>query len=67
VAGVDAVIAPVALVAAPTIAESDVGNSPTPNRDPAADTVYPADQLSRLAVAFDPAGFTRGAFRLGCN
>jgi len=28
VAGVDAVIAPVAPVAAPTIAESDVGNSP---------------------------------------
>ena len=28
VSGIDAVIAPVAPVAAPTIAESDVGNSP---------------------------------------
>ncbi len=54
VADVDAVIAPVAPVAAPTIAESDVGNSPDAEaRDPAADAIYPPDQLSRPAVAVD--------------
>jgi len=69
VAGVDAVIAPVAPVAAPTIAESDVGNSPDAESVIQRLTaVYPPDQLSRLAVAFDSGRFhPRAAFRSECS
>ena len=52
--GVDAVLAPVAPLAAPTIAESDVGNGPdAAGVAPARDALHPADQLSRPAVAGD--------------
>jgi aspartyl-tRNA(Asn)/glutamyl-tRNA(Gln) amidotransferase subunit A len=64
--GVDAVIAPVAPVAAPTIAESDVGNSPD------ADAVIqrltrftrPVNYLGLPSLAI-PAGFTRDGLPVG--
>jgi aspartyl-tRNA(Asn)/glutamyl-tRNA(Gln) amidotransferase subunit A len=64
--GVDAVIAPVAPVAAPTIAESDVGNSPD------AETVIqrltrftrPVNYLGLPSLAI-PAGFTRDGLPVG--
>jgi aspartyl-tRNA(Asn)/glutamyl-tRNA(Gln) amidotransferase subunit A len=64
--GVDAVIAPVAPLAAPTIAESDVGNSPD------ADAVIqrltrftrPVNYLGLPSLAI-PAGFTRDGLPVG--
>jgi aspartyl-tRNA(Asn)/glutamyl-tRNA(Gln) amidotransferase subunit A len=64
--GVDAVIAPVAPVAAPTIAESDVGNSPD------ADAVIqrltrftrPVNYLGLPSLAI-PSGFTRDGLPVG--
>ena len=64
--GVDAVIAPVAPVAAPTIAESDVGNGPD------AETVIqrltrftrPVNYLGLPSLAI-PAGFTRDGLPVG--
>ena len=66
VSGVDAVIAPVAPVAAPTIAESDVGNGPD------AETVIqrltrftrPVNYLGLPSLAI-PAGFTRAGLPVG--
>ena len=59
-------IAPVAPVAAPTIAESDVGNSPDAEAViSAADAVHPPGQLSRPAVAFGSAGFTPSGLPVG--
>jgi aspartyl-tRNA(Asn)/glutamyl-tRNA(Gln) amidotransferase subunit A len=66
VSGVDAVIAPVAPVAAPTIAESDVGNSPD------ADAVIqrltrftrPVNYLGLPSLAI-PSGFTRDGLPVG--
>jgi aspartyl-tRNA(Asn)/glutamyl-tRNA(Gln) amidotransferase subunit A len=64
--GVDAVIAPVSPIAAPTIAESDVGNSPQ------ADAVLP--RLTRftrpvnylgLPALSIPSGFTKGGLPVG--
>ena len=53
--GVDAVLAPVAPLAAPTIAESDVGNGPDAEALlQRGDALHPPDQLSRPAVAGDP-------------
>ncbi len=66
VSGIDAVIAPVAPVAAPTIAESDVGNSPD------ADAVIqrltrftrPVNYLGLPSLAI-PSGFTRDGLPVG--
>jgi aspartyl-tRNA(Asn)/glutamyl-tRNA(Gln) amidotransferase subunit A len=65
-AGVDAVIAPVSPMAAPTIAESDVGNSPQ------ADAVLPritrftrpVNYLGLPALSI-PSGFTKGGLPVG--
>src|ERR1700687_1206052 len=66
VAGVDAVIAPVAPGAAPTLAESDVGNSP--------DAEAVIQRLTRFTRSINylglpslsiPAGFTRGGLPVG--
>ena len=61
VAGVDAVIAPVAPVAAPTIAESDVGNSPDAEAVIQRLTRFtrPINYLGLPSLAI-PAGFTPG-------
>ena len=61
VAGVDAVIAPVAPVAAPTIAESDVGNSPDAEAVIQRLTRFtrPINYLGLPSLAI-PSGFTRG-------
>lgn len=66
VAGVDAVIAPVAPVAAPTIAESDVGNSPDAEAVIQRLTRFtrPINYLGLPSLAI-PAGFTRGGLPLG--
>jgi aspartyl-tRNA(Asn)/glutamyl-tRNA(Gln) amidotransferase subunit A len=60
-AGVDAVIAPVAPVAAPTIAESDVGNSPDAEAVIQRLTRFtrPINYLGLPSLAI-PSGFTRG-------
>jgi aspartyl-tRNA(Asn)/glutamyl-tRNA(Gln) amidotransferase subunit A len=60
VAGVDAVIAPVAPVAAPTIAESDVGNSPDAEAVIQRLTRFtrPINYLGLPSLAI-PSGFTR--------
>jgi len=61
VAGIDAVIAPVAPVAAPTIAESDVGNSPDAEAVIQRLTRFtrPINYLGLPSLAI-PSGFTRG-------
>jgi aspartyl-tRNA(Asn)/glutamyl-tRNA(Gln) amidotransferase subunit A len=66
VAGVDAVIAPVAPVAAPTIAESDVGNSPDAEAVIQRLTRFtrPINYLGLPSLAI-PAGFTRSGLPLG--
>jgi aspartyl-tRNA(Asn)/glutamyl-tRNA(Gln) amidotransferase subunit A len=66
VAGVDAVIAPVAPVAAPTIAESDVGNSPDAESVIQRLTRFtrPINYLGLPSLAI-PAGFTRGGLPVG--
>ena len=62
VAGVDAVITPVAPVAGPDHRRERCRQQPgRRSGDPAADAVYPSDQLSRPAVAFDPIGLYRAA------
>jgi aspartyl-tRNA(Asn)/glutamyl-tRNA(Gln) amidotransferase subunit A len=64
--GVDAVIAPVAPVAAPTIAESDVGNGPDAEAVIQRLTRFtrPINYLGLPSLAI-PAGFTRGGLPLG--
>jgi aspartyl-tRNA(Asn)/glutamyl-tRNA(Gln) amidotransferase subunit A len=66
VAGVDAVIAPVAPVAAPTIAESDVGNSPDAEAVIQRLTRFtrPINYLGLPSLAI-PAGFTGGGLPVG--
>ena len=66
VAGVDAVIAPVAPVPAPTIAESDVGNSPDAEAVIQRLTRFtrPVNYLGLPSLAI-PAGFTRGGLPVG--
>jgi aspartyl-tRNA(Asn)/glutamyl-tRNA(Gln) amidotransferase subunit A len=66
VAGVDAVIAPVAPVPAPTIAESDVGNSPGAEALIQRLTRFtrPINYLGLPSLAI-PAGFTRGGLPVG--
>ncbi len=66
VADVDAVIAPVAPVAAPTIAESDVGNSPEAEAVIQRLTRFtrPINYLGLPSLAI-PAGFTRGGLPVG--
>jgi aspartyl-tRNA(Asn)/glutamyl-tRNA(Gln) amidotransferase subunit A len=66
VADVDAVIAPVAPVAAPTIAESDVGNSPDAEAVIQRLTRFtrPINYLGLPSLAI-PAGFTRGGLPVG--
>jgi aspartyl-tRNA(Asn)/glutamyl-tRNA(Gln) amidotransferase subunit A len=65
-AGVDAVIAPVAPVAAPTIAESDVGNSPDAEAVIQRLTRFtrPINYLGLPSLAV-PSGFTRGGLPVG--
>jgi aspartyl-tRNA(Asn)/glutamyl-tRNA(Gln) amidotransferase subunit A len=65
-AGVDALIAPVAPVAAPTIAESDVGNSPDAEAVIARLTRFtrPINYLGLPSLSI-PAGFTRGGLPVG--
>jgi aspartyl-tRNA(Asn)/glutamyl-tRNA(Gln) amidotransferase subunit A len=65
-AGVDAVIAPVAPVAAPTIAESDVGNGPDAEAVIQRLTRFtrPINYLGLPSLAI-PAGFTHGGLPLG--
>jgi aspartyl-tRNA(Asn)/glutamyl-tRNA(Gln) amidotransferase subunit A len=65
-AGVDAVIAPVAPVAAPTIAESDVGNSPDAEAVIQRLTRFtrPINYLGLPALAI-PSGFTRAGLPVG--
>jgi aspartyl-tRNA(Asn)/glutamyl-tRNA(Gln) amidotransferase subunit A len=66
VAGVDAVIAPVAPTAAPTIAESDVGNSPGAEAVIQRLTRFtrPVNYLGLPSLAI-PCGFTRGGLPVG--
>ena len=66
VVGLDAVIAPVAPVAAPTIAESDVGNSPDAEAVIQRLTRFtrPINYLGLPALAI-PAGATRGGLPVG--
>src|ERR1700723_1089454 len=66
VAGVDAVIAPVAPIAAPTIAESDVGNSPDAEAVIQRLTRFtrPINYLGLPSLAI-PAGFTRDGLPVG--
>jgi aspartyl-tRNA(Asn)/glutamyl-tRNA(Gln) amidotransferase subunit A len=66
VAGVDAVIAPVAPVAAPTIAESDVGNSPDAEAVIQRLTRFtrPVNYLGLPSLAI-PSGFTRSGLPVG--
>jgi aspartyl-tRNA(Asn)/glutamyl-tRNA(Gln) amidotransferase subunit A len=66
VAGVDAVIAPVAPVPAPTIAESDVGNSPGAEALIQRLTRFtrPINYLGLPSLAI-PAGFTRAGLPVG--
>src|SRR5205823_2424132 len=66
VAGLDAVIAPVAPVAAPTIAESDVGNSPDAESVIQRLTRFtrPINYLGLPSLSI-PAGFTRGGLPVG--
>jgi aspartyl-tRNA(Asn)/glutamyl-tRNA(Gln) amidotransferase subunit A len=66
VAGVDAVIVPVAPVAAPTIAESDVGNSPDAEAVIQRLTRFtrPVNYLGLPALAI-PSGFTKGGLPVG--
>jgi aspartyl-tRNA(Asn)/glutamyl-tRNA(Gln) amidotransferase subunit A len=66
VSGVDAVIAPVAPVAAPTIAESDVGNSPDAEAVIQRLTRFtrPINYLGLPSLAI-PAGFTLGGLPVG--
>ncbi len=68
-AKVDAVLAPVAPVAAPTIAESDVGNSPDAEAVIQRLTrLHPPDQLSRPAVACRfPQALRAQAFPSACS
>jgi aspartyl-tRNA(Asn)/glutamyl-tRNA(Gln) amidotransferase subunit A len=64
--GVDAVIAPVAPVAAPTIAESDVGNSPDAEAVIQRLTRFtrPINYLGLPSLSI-PTGFTRGGLPVG--
>jgi aspartyl-tRNA(Asn)/glutamyl-tRNA(Gln) amidotransferase subunit A len=66
VAGADAVIAPVAPVAAPTIAESDVGNSPDAEAVIQRLTRFtrPVNYLGLPSLSI-PAGFTAGGLPVG--
>lgn len=66
VAGVDAVIAPVSPVAAPTIAESDVGNSPDAEAMIQRLTRFtrPINYLGLPSLSI-PAGFTTGGLPVG--
>jgi aspartyl-tRNA(Asn)/glutamyl-tRNA(Gln) amidotransferase subunit A len=66
VSGVDAVIAPVAPVAAPTIAESDVGNSPDAEAVIQRLTRFtrPVNYLGLPSLSV-PAGFTRDGLPVG--
>jgi aspartyl-tRNA(Asn)/glutamyl-tRNA(Gln) amidotransferase subunit A len=66
VAGVDAVITPVAPVAAPTIAESDVGNSPDAEAVIQRLTRFtrPVNYLGLPSLAV-PSGFTRSGLPVG--
>ncbi|QWG23059.1 amidase [Bradyrhizobium sediminis] len=66
VAGVDAMIAPAAPVAAPTIAESDVGNSPDAEAVIQRLTRFtrPINYLGLPSLAI-PAGFTQGGLPVG--
>ena len=66
VADVDAMVAPVAPVAAPTIAESDVGNSPDAEAVIQRLTRFtrPINYLGLPSLAI-PAGFTRGGLPVG--
>jgi aspartyl-tRNA(Asn)/glutamyl-tRNA(Gln) amidotransferase subunit A len=66
VAGVDAVIAPVAPTAAPTIAESDVGNTPGAEAMIQRLTRFtrPVNYLGLPSLAV-PCGFTRGGLPVG--
>ena len=66
VAGVDAVIAPIAPVAAPTIAESDVGNSPGAGDLLAQLTRFtrPINYLGLPSLAI-PSGFTKSGLPVG--
>jgi aspartyl-tRNA(Asn)/glutamyl-tRNA(Gln) amidotransferase subunit A len=66
VAGVDAVLAPVAPVAAPTIADSDVGNSPDAEAVIQRLTRFtrPINYLGLPSLAI-PSGFTRGGLPVG--
>jgi aspartyl-tRNA(Asn)/glutamyl-tRNA(Gln) amidotransferase subunit A len=66
VAGVDAVIAPVAPTAAPTIAESDVGNSPGAEAMIQRLTRFtrPVNYLGLPSLAI-PSGFTRNGLPVG--
>jgi len=66
VAGVDAVIAPVSPVPAPTIAESDVGNSPNAEAVIQRLTRFtrPINYLGLPSLSI-PAGFTRGGLPIG--
>ena len=65
-AGIDAVIAPVAPLAAPTIAESDVGNSPDAEAVIQRLTRFtrPVNYLGLPSLAI-PAGFTRDGLPVG--
>ena len=67
-AGVDAVIAPVSPVPAPTIAESDVGNSPDAEAVIQRLTRFtrPINYLGLPSLSI-PSGFTRAAFPSACN
>jgi aspartyl-tRNA(Asn)/glutamyl-tRNA(Gln) amidotransferase subunit A len=66
ITGVDAVIAPVAPVAAPTIAESDIGNSPGAEAVIQRLTRFtrPINYLGVPSLAI-PCGFTRGGLPVG--